>query len=116
MEILWLSRWKLVIVTWEEAGKIAEGGRSSISDNLTNFRNELSTRPGTKQSWLSDRDPPAYGSILGDHERLRGQESVDGAGSVVNMYGLETDVIPPIPNQEAMQRFVVEIFYNSPCL
>ncbi|VDM65578.1 unnamed protein product, partial [Strongylus vulgaris] len=67
-------------------------------------RNELSTRPGTKQSWLSDRDPPAYGSILGDHERLRGRESIDGSGSVVNMYGLETDVLPPAPSQEAMQR------------
>ncbi|EYB98311.1 hypothetical protein Y032_0132g1710 [Ancylostoma ceylanicum] len=72
--------------------------------DLGRSRNELSTRPGTKQSWLSDRDPPAYGSILGDQERLRGRESIDGGGSVVNMYGLETDVIPPMPNQEAMQR------------
>uniref|UniRef100_A0A158PBU1 Fibronectin type-III domain-containing protein n=1 Tax=Angiostrongylus cantonensis TaxID=6313 RepID=A0A158PBU1_ANGCA len=67
-------------------------------------RNDLPTRPGTKQSWLSDRDPPAYGSILGDQERLRGRESVDGGGSVVNMYGLETDAIPTIPNQEALNR------------
>ncbi|KAK6026780.1 fibronectin type III domain protein, partial [Ostertagia ostertagi] len=67
-------------------------------------RNDLPTRPGTKQSWLSDRDPPAYGSVLGDQSRLRGAESIDGGGSVVNMYGLETDVIPSLPNQEAMQR------------
>ncbi|PIO65234.1 hypothetical protein TELCIR_13106, partial [Teladorsagia circumcincta] len=51
-------------------------------------RNDLPTRPGTKQSWLSDRDPPAYGSVLGDQSRLRGTESIDGGGSVVNMYGL----------------------------
>ncbi|KAK6046290.1 fibronectin type III domain protein [Cooperia oncophora] len=72
--------------------------------DLGRSRNDLPTRPGTKQSWLSDRDPPAYGSVLGDQSRLRGAESIDGGGSVVNMYGLETDVIPALPNQEAMQR------------
>uniref|UniRef100_A0A8L8K0B0 Protein-tyrosine-phosphatase n=1 Tax=Heligmosomoides polygyrus TaxID=6339 RepID=A0A8L8K0B0_HELPZ len=64
--------------------------------DLGRSRNDLPTRPGTKQSWLSDRDPPAYGSVLGDPDRMR--------GSVVNMYGLETDVIPALPSHEAMQR------------
>ncbi|KJH47598.1 fibronectin type III domain protein [Dictyocaulus viviparus] len=75
----------------------------SSNRGLRRCRKESPTRPGTKQSWLSDRDPPAYGTVL-DHERLRGRECIDGGGSVVNMYGLETDAIPAIPSQEAMQR------------
>ncbi|CAD6191275.1 unnamed protein product [Caenorhabditis auriculariae] len=63
--------------------------------NMTRSR-ELPTRPGTTQSWLSDREPPAYGSVLSDRDH--------GSQNVVNMYGLATDVIPALPNAEAMQR------------
>uniref|UniRef100_A0A7I4YSC4 Basement membrane-specific heparan sulfate proteoglycan core protein n=1 Tax=Haemonchus contortus TaxID=6289 RepID=A0A7I4YSC4_HAECO len=72
--------------------------------DLGRSRNDLPTRPETKQSWLSDRDPPAYGSILGEQSRLRGAESIEVCGSVVNMYGLETDALPSLQNREAMQR------------
>ncbi|CAI4226477.1 unnamed protein product [Auanema sp. JU1783] len=66
---------------------------------INRSRNDLITRPGTTQSWLSDKDPPAYGSVLGVD-----RESTANGGSVVNMYGLATDVMPQPPNQQAMQR------------
>ncbi|ULT96732.1 hypothetical protein L3Y34_004937 [Caenorhabditis briggsae] len=77
--------------------------KGTSAANMTRSR-ELPTRPGTTQSWLSDqsREPPAYGSVLGD-----GRNN----GGVMNMYGLATDVIPPLPNSgpphaslEAMQK------------
>lgn len=64
--------------------------KGTSAANMTRSR-ELPTRPGTTQSWLSDqsREPPAYGSVLGDGRNSAG---------VMNMYGLATDVIPPLPN------------------
>uniref|UniRef100_A0A8R1ENP7 Uncharacterized protein n=1 Tax=Caenorhabditis japonica TaxID=281687 RepID=A0A8R1ENP7_CAEJA len=78
--------------------------KGTSATNMTRSR-ELPTRPGTTQSWLSDqsREPPTYGSVLGDGRNSAG---------VMNMYGLATDVIPPLPNSgppphtsmEAMQK------------
>lgn len=77
--------------------------KGTSAANMTRSR-ELPTRPGTTQSWVSDqsREPPAYGSVLGGSRN---------SGGVMNMYGLATDVIPPLPNSgpphtsvEAMQK------------
>ncbi|CAJ0571733.1 unnamed protein product, partial [Mesorhabditis spiculigera] len=53
------------------------------NDRISRSRNDLLTRPGTTTSWISDREPPAYGSVLGANNGVSG------------MYGqLATDVIP----------------------
>ncbi|CAB3409107.1 unnamed protein product [Caenorhabditis bovis] len=76
---------------------------TGAAGNITRSRGELPTRPGTTQSWLSDqsREPPAYGSVLGDGPN---SQRTNNSAGLMNMYGLATDVMPPLPNAEAMQR------------
>ncbi|GMT23193.1 hypothetical protein PFISCL1PPCAC_14490, partial [Pristionchus fissidentatus] len=87
-------------------------------DNRSHLRrNEMTTRPGTNTSWLSEREiygggPPAYGLVGGSRvpggstggDSGHGGSSPDASGAI-NMYGLATDVIPNQQQQHGHHQY-----------